>query len=503
MSGRVHVERQFYNEFFDPVWARRWRHNGIDAQEFRSELRSKRASSGLGVDDPFKVFFYSDSVTTLTVRNGNTLQEHLILSEFPKNEESIRALGEQLCIGLLRLHDGVQERHGMLSPFNIRISADGVASLWSVPTLSLERGARLERRREDKKVGGWLKAGEKRALGFHTRTGHKGILKRDQAARYLAPEEPNGSFLSDVYSVGAILYRCLLGDLAVSELPNDTSKGKRLEALGLSEGLVDIVLKCLQADPLDRFLGIRKLAQALVPGGTASRLDIKSGRELVNRGIRYSQNAELELAMAAFVEAKDKDDLSVAVWNNIAATRMRQGEWLSAVYDLEKAYNLSPTHPVVSSNVSYCFCHLKDKVAVEFWAQQAMSMNPRLVRPFLSRGELALVGGSPEQAFPHATGAVLANPKSYLARSFLIRVYEAMGMSAQAKLEKSQLAALGKDWPFSDCLIDEERDVPWFITAGSSDTDGDQGSSNVPRGPHGPRPSRSAAISFEEEGEVK
>ena len=144
MSGSVHIEREYRAEFFDPVWTREWCHKGGDSNLFLTDLGDMRACSGLGIDDPFQIRVSADSVKTLTVGSGVTFQEHLISSDFSNNEERLRTLAEQLCIGLLRLHNGLGVRHGAISPFNLRISGDGSASLWSIPTLGIAWG-RVER----------------------------------------------------------------------------------------------------------------------------------------------------------------------------------------------------------------------------------------------------------------------------------------------------------------------------------------------------------------------
>ena len=326
--------------------------------------------------------------------------------------------------------------------------------------------------------------------------------KFDREEDYHAPEEPNGSFLSDVYSVGAILYRVLSGEFALPRIHPSPSELERLAFDDISQELADIVYKALQADPLDRHLGIKKLALALNPRSRIAELDITGARDLIGEGLEHFRESRIERASECFSEASRRDPLSVAVWNNIAAVKMRKGQWLDAVYELEKAYKFSATHPVICSNIAHCFLHLKDSVAVNHWAELALTINPWLVRPSICLAELALEEKQPLTAASYAMQAVVRDPRSRIARLCLAKAHEAQKQHQRAEEDRQHAYSLNEEPLFWDTLIDEDGDPPWGPLReesgpGSSGPDGDE-TSGVPRTPYGPRPSRSATRPFED-----
>ena len=423
----------------------------------------------------------------------------------------VRKLGEQLCLALLRLHDGVGERHGALCPFNVRVSEEGDFSVWSVPTAkveaSLDRTPPVVRQQEvsgsrlAQKLAKQVPSGK--TPGRKARPQLPRQHKYDREEDYHAPEEPNGSFLSDVYSVGAILYRVLSGEFALPRIHPSPSELERLAFDDISQELSDIVYKALQADPLDRHLGIKKLALALNPRSKAAELDIAGAGDLVREGLQHFRDSRIERASECFSEAARRDPLGLAVWNNIAAVKIRKGQWLDAVYELEKAYKLSATHPVICSNIAHCFLHLKDSVAVNHWSELALTMNPWLVRPAICLAELALRENQPFAAAGYAMQAVVRAPQSRIARLCLAKTHDAQKQHQRAEEDRQHAYALDEEPLLWDTLIDEDNDPPWGPLReensgpGNSDWDGGE-TSGVPRTPYSPRPSRSAPRPFED-----
>ncbi len=436
-----------------------------------------------------------------------TLQERLLSSDFSPSEERLRALGEGLCVGLLRLHDGLGIRHGALSTFNIRVSSEGSFSLWSVPTVTLGNTTGKDSEKAPTRDTDWLTASRlalKQADSSEAANARRWVSTNDSAHGYLAPEEPKGSPLSDVYSIGAILCCAAQGRSGLCEPLSDRTMLERLQALSISEDLTSIIFKCLETDPLDRILGVKKLAVALNPESVATDIEVAPGIGLVQTGLSQLRDSRPDGAMASFDEASRKDRFSVAVWNNLAVTQMRQARWMDAIYDLEKAYKLSSSHPIVSSNIAYCMLHLGDRNAASYWAHQARSMNPGLLRPHLLLGELALQRGRPDQALPHATEGLRRGAGTRIARSFLARVYRAQGWTDKAEQERFHAEALPENPPLLDCLIDERNQAPWGPIRTEHDGGGPSrgdGFSGVPRRPLDPRPSAAATLSLEDEDE--
>jgi serine/threonine protein kinase len=105
-----------------------------------------------------------------------------------------------------------------------------------------------------------------------TITHNKGILG---SAHYFSPEQARGerlSYQTDIYSLGIVLYELLTGSLPftgdnpvsvalkhIQEEPEPVSSKVR----GVPEGLSQIVMKCLQKDPSDRFQTMQAVSRAL------------------------------------------------------------------------------------------------------------------------------------------------------------------------------------------------------------------------------------------------
>lgn len=105
-----------------------------------------------------------------------------------------------------------------------------------------------------------------------TITHNKGILG---SAHYFSPEQARGerlSYQTDIYSLGIVLYELLTGELPftgdnpvsvalkhIQEEPRPISSKVR----GIPEGLSQIVMKCLEKDPADRFQTMQALSRAL------------------------------------------------------------------------------------------------------------------------------------------------------------------------------------------------------------------------------------------------
>ena len=484
----VDVKRGYRAEFFEPIWIRAWTRPSEDMGQFRRIVREARSCSGFGVSDPYQIQFSKDTVTTLTGGGGLTLQEHLRSPEFRSDEEWVRKLGDELCLGLLRLHDGLGERHGALCPFNVRVSEEA-CSIWSVPTARLEMtpDAPVPAAPQQTEPN-WLRQAARMAKKVSTgkvyagksRTSLPRTPKIDREQDYHAPEEPNGSFLSDVYSIGAILYRVVTGEFPLPRTHPNPSEFEGLLFENVSQELSDIIYKSLQSDPLDRFLGIKKLALALNSRSKAAELDVSGGKSLVREGLQDFRESRIERALECFSEAGRRDSLSTAVWNNIAAVKMRQGKWLEAVYDLEKAYKLSATHPIISSNIGHCFLHLDDDIAVQHWAEQALAMNPWLARPSVCLVELSLKAGKPAAASSYAMQAVVRNPGSRLARLSMAAASEAQNLDQKATEDRQHAALLAEEPPLWDALIDEDKDPPWGPIREENSDPGSSGSDSAP-----------------------
>ncbi|MDO4280857.1 MAG: Stk1 family PASTA domain-containing Ser/Thr kinase [Peptococcaceae bacterium] len=105
-----------------------------------------------------------------------------------------------------------------------------------------------------------------------TITHNKGVLG---SAHYFSPEQARGeklSYQTDIYSLGVVLYEMLVGELPfTADNPvsvalkhiQETPKPVNSLVSDIPEGLSQIVAKCLQKNPEDRFANMQAVANAL------------------------------------------------------------------------------------------------------------------------------------------------------------------------------------------------------------------------------------------------
>ena len=120
------------------LWTRTWDEK-VDAPEwFPHGLRSARPGLGLGIVDPLELRLSGPKLIVVSAGEGITLLEDLESRRAPYNESSVRGVIEQLCFGLIRIHQLQGRLHGGIVPFNIQLTEDGRVGLWSVPAARLE-----------------------------------------------------------------------------------------------------------------------------------------------------------------------------------------------------------------------------------------------------------------------------------------------------------------------------------------------------------------------------
>ena len=185
-------------------------------------------------------FFRANGTAYLVMRyeEGVTLQEHLEQAAAPPAETWLRELFASVLRGLRAVHS-----HGVLhldvKPGNVYVRADGAPML-------IDFGA------------------TRRAL-----SGAAAGLSFIHTPGFASPEHHRGGELgpwSDIYSVGACMYACLLGDTPLSaeeRLPEDRlPPAARRWAGKYSAALLAAIDRCLRMEPRERpqsILALQKL----------------------------------------------------------------------------------------------------------------------------------------------------------------------------------------------------------------------------------------------------
>src|SRR5208282_3282155 len=207
---------------------------------------------------------------------GITLSEKLAGRPLPEKE--VVRLGTQLVEGLSAAHEhGVVHRD--LKPGNLRLATDGRLKILDFGLAKLAQPAMPEEETQSE-----------------TRTG-AGTLP------YMSPEQLQGETVdarSDIWAAGAVLYEMATGHTAFHEknatatadaiLHKPVALPGRL-AHELSPQLEDIILKCLEKDPENRYQSAKELAvdvrrlSAPTTGASVRAAAPKSWRRLVRTGI--------------------------------------------------------------------------------------------------------------------------------------------------------------------------------------------------------------------------
>jgi len=234
-------------------------------------------------------FDTQDDIDYLVIEyiQGTTLREILVTRHL--SEKEIARFSVQLTDGLAAAHDrGIV--HCDLKPGNLMVTPDGRLKILD---FGLAKLSRIEIREES--------------------TGSSGEpVKARGTLPFMAPEQLKGEPVdprTDIYALGNILYQMATGCLPFQESLPTALANEILTKLppppgrlrpDLSQRLEEIILKCLEKDPENRYQSVREIAVDLrrLPSAEISRPDIvRSPR----RGWRAWRSAVISLAVAAAV----------------------------------------------------------------------------------------------------------------------------------------------------------------------------------------------------------
>lgn len=474
----VSASRNHDPDIATTIWDRVWT-TPIDSYEsLRSSLALARTYSGLGLRSPFAIHLGPRSITTRTLARGATLEELLSRHRVARSESLARAAAEQILFGLERIHQGLGQPHGALTPEFVGRDYDNNFFLWSTPSAWTEH-----------------------------------IHSAEEKFRSYRPMEIAAAkpcVESDMYAVGRIMM-----DLA----PND----QRVECeTGLksawdpprdreSNDFVGIVVNSQRVLPSHRYRRASEMAQAINPETELINLNITDGKSLLREGLKQYHLSQYEKAEELWQDALRNDWLSVAIWNNLGVSRMRRQEWGKALEDLRKAHTLDISHPVVTANMALCQVWLKNLSEADRWGRQTVAMRPDYVPGLIVLSNLALRERNYELALHHATTAICRAPYNRTARWQYIRILEKTGREDEAALKREELMNLEYRVPFAECLIDDLREPPWgklrapredtgewYIPDDNPDPGPDSTGCGVPRKPISPGPSANSSIPRQE-----
>ncbi len=247
---------------------------------------------------------------------GHTLKGLLLNGPMPEKE--ILRLGTQIGEGLAAAHErGIV--HCDLKPGNIMVTQDGRLKILDFGLAKQVHPASREDETESaepSRGGGTLP--------------------------YMAPEQLLGEPLdarTDIYALGNILYEMAAGRLPfqgvlstalVNEIVNSQPPRPGDIRPGLSSRLEDIVLKCLEKDPENRYQSAKELIVDLRRSSTSSPPGARGGIPAKRRGVSRRTVALMALlacllsGLALVLGRKERD--GIPSFNSIQITRSATGE---------------------------------------------------------------------------------------------------------------------------------------------------------------------------------
>lgn len=187
---------------------------------------------------------------------GETLQQ--VLAEHGRVPwHQALSMGAQVARALREAH-GLGLVHGALRPANIIVGVDGLSG-GQVKVLDFDRA----------KEG----VGLTRASSDSSRFALGSAEAPVDALLYMAPELTRGELeaRSDIYALGAVLFRAISGRTPFLDQTPDNDFGKRLRKTGpnlkmladVPDGVAALVARCLERTPADRFRDTDELLEAI------------------------------------------------------------------------------------------------------------------------------------------------------------------------------------------------------------------------------------------------
>ncbi len=215
---------------------------------------------------------------------------NLLRRAAPLHEERIIALATEICEGLEAAHEqGVSHRD--LKPSNILLTAEGHPC---IADFGLAHNLRHT-------------AAPKASSGEATLTSSS-----SGTPRYMSPEQVDGVCIdhrTDIYSLGLILYEMATGRIpfddasalqTMAQRLTEKPASPKLSNPALSDKLTEIILRCLERDPEQRYASVRELLSDLQrKAETLSPPPVEIRRKATRRGWLIGAAAAAVLLAAA------------------------------------------------------------------------------------------------------------------------------------------------------------------------------------------------------------
>jgi len=426
------LKRIWIEELTGQIWVRTWSGQGENTPDwFPRALSAARPALGYGVIDPLELRIDGPAMTLVCPGEGSTLARYLSKSFQPAAESYTRFLGEQICIALWRIHQGLKTVHGALTPFNLQMTDDYTLKIWSLHTARLELS--------------WDK------------------LERQWEVPYRSPQVREGrtpTIADDIYSVGMIFARILLGTADSFQFwLNDRS-----QVPDVSPQAMEIVNRCTNPERDRRYNSVREIALDLNSDTLLKELDTEGATEDCRLGEQAFLKEQFPVALEHFRDGVNKDGLSMATHNNLAVTEALLTDWGRAEDTLKKAYQLCPHHPILDANWALTLWENEGSATARYWLEKAVRLNPAFVQPLRVLSRIFRDSGALEKATECAGRCLLLNPRCPESRRLMAGLLESLGATREAESHRHYAGQLSGGPSLSDHLITAETPPPWTLS---------------------------------------
>jgi len=231
---------------------------------------------------------------------------------------------------------------------------------------------------------------------------------------YFSPEQTRGERLdrrTDIYSLGVVLYQMLTGKLPftadnpaalieahLTQEPVPPSKSNR----AISPAVEACILKALKRNPDDRYETVTEMIEAFTKGvyGEARMPSISptEAAEYNTRGSTFYKQGNLDLAMAEWEKATEKDPYNALIHNNLGTAYDGLGKVDLAVSEYEKAVQLNPNNFVAHYNLGSAYYRVGNLDSGIAQYKTVVALNPKFAPAHYNLGNCYYKKGDFDQA---------------------------------------------------------------------------------------------------------
>jgi serine/threonine protein kinase len=266
---------------------------------------------------------------------------------------------------------------------------------------------------------------------------------------YMAPEQWRGEMLdarADIYAIGCTLFEMLTGSPPFGYNENEPGdlcykhEHTAPPPLGddIPESVKEIVQRCLQKDPQDRFSSLEEMSDVLTKTFSSLFARVPStvietkpqGVEEINQeGITYYNLGKYEEALASFERAIKRDGVYPNTYTNRGCVYHVMGQHEAALADYAQAVRLGrrSINAKVRNNRGLLYVVLNQPERALKDLYEAISIDSQYANAYVNVGLAHLLLDNHGEALQRLGKAIALNPKQVLAYHNRGFVYQQLG----------------------------------------------------------------------------